>query len=136
VESALALTTTSVIRIEDIPAHLMNDLTGSSMLPALPEKRTDKIEREIIYRTLLDLKNDLTEIKELLVEELIPRVMGEPHAVAIEPMFHTSESLEEMERQAIIETLKQAHGNRRKTAKSLVISERTLYRKLKQYGLH
>ena len=40
-------------------------------------------------------------------------------------------TLEEAERQLISEALKQFDGNRRKTAKALGISERTLYRKLK-----
>jgi DNA-binding NtrC family response regulator len=44
-------------------------------------------------------------------------------------------SLEQLERQAIRETLKLTAGNREQTAKMLGIGERTLYRKLKEYGL-
>ncbi len=44
-------------------------------------------------------------------------------------------SLEQLEKRAIRETLKLTGGNREKAAKMLGIGERTLYRKLKEYGL-
>jgi len=44
-------------------------------------------------------------------------------------------SLEHLEKRAIRETLKLTGGNREQTAKLLGIGERTLYRKLKDYGL-
>jgi len=44
-------------------------------------------------------------------------------------------SLEQIEKRAIRETLRLAGGNREQTARLLGIGERTLYRKLKEYGL-
>jgi len=44
-------------------------------------------------------------------------------------------SLNELERQAIIETLAKTENNREKAAKILGIGERTLYRKIKEYNL-
>ncbi len=44
-------------------------------------------------------------------------------------------SLEQLEKRAIRETLRLTGGNREKTAQMLGIGERTLYRKLKEYGL-
>lgn len=44
-------------------------------------------------------------------------------------------SLEQLEKRAIRETLKLTGGNREQTARLLGIGERTLYRKLKEYGL-
>ena len=44
-------------------------------------------------------------------------------------------SLNELEKQAIIETLAKTGGNREKAAKILGIGERTLYRKIKEYNL-
>ncbi|MEA3227050.1 MAG: sigma-54 dependent transcriptional regulator [Planctomycetota bacterium] len=44
-------------------------------------------------------------------------------------------SLDELEKQAIEETLAKTKGNREKTAKILGIGERTLYRKIKEYNL-
>jgi len=44
-------------------------------------------------------------------------------------------SLEELEKQAILDTLARTRGNREKAAKILGIGERTLYRKIKEYNL-
>ena len=44
-------------------------------------------------------------------------------------------SLDELEKQAIIDTLAKTKGNREKAAKILGIGERTLYRKIKEYNL-
>ncbi|MDX2129342.1 MAG: sigma 54-interacting transcriptional regulator [Chloroherpetonaceae bacterium] len=44
-------------------------------------------------------------------------------------------TLEELERYAILETLKKNLGNKRKTAEALGITERTLYRKLNSYKI-
>jgi two-component system response regulator HydG len=44
-------------------------------------------------------------------------------------------SLNELEKQAIVDTLAKTKGNREKAAKILGIGERTLYRKIKEYDL-
>lgn len=44
-------------------------------------------------------------------------------------------SLSDMERRAVEDALTRHQGNRRKAAEELQISERTLYRKIKEYGL-
>ncbi|PHQ79572.1 MAG: hypothetical protein COB69_07680 [Phycisphaera sp.] len=44
-------------------------------------------------------------------------------------------SLDQLEKRAIRETLRLTAGNREHAAKLLGIGERTLYRKLKEYGL-
>ena len=49
--------------------------------------------------------------------------------------FEVGMSLEDLEREAIARTLASVEGNRRRAADMLGIGERTLYRKLKQYGL-
>ena len=58
----------------------------------------------------------------------------EVHAVDIDstPSIKT---LEQTERETIIEALNRNRGKRKKTAEELNISERTLYRKIKEYGL-
>ena len=45
-------------------------------------------------------------------------------------------SLNELQKQAIIDTLAKTKGNREKAAKILGIGERTLYRKIKEYNLY
>ena len=44
-------------------------------------------------------------------------------------------TMEEIERQAIIAVLRHARGNRRKAAEALGIGERTIYRKIRKYGI-
>ena len=44
-------------------------------------------------------------------------------------------SLNELEKQAIVDTLAKTGNNREKAAKILGIGERTLYRKIKEYNL-
>ena len=44
-------------------------------------------------------------------------------------------TISEIEREIIERTLDKNKGNRRETAKSLDISERTLYRKIKEFGI-
>jgi DNA-binding NtrC family response regulator len=44
-------------------------------------------------------------------------------------------SLNELEKQAIIDTLNKTQGNREQAAKILGIGERTLYRKIREYGI-
>ena len=52
-----------------------------------------------------------------------------------EEYVEESLSLEDWERQMIIKALEKNHGKRKSAAHDLKISERTLYRKIKEYGL-
>jgi len=49
--------------------------------------------------------------------------------------FEPGMSMSELEREAIVATLKDVDGNRRKAAEALDIGERTLYRKLREYDI-
>jgi len=51
------------------------------------------------------------------------------------PAATDEHTLQSMEAQHIVQLLKLHHGNRRQVAAALGISERTMYRKLKRYGL-
>jgi two-component system response regulator HydG len=44
-------------------------------------------------------------------------------------------TMDDMEKEAIQLALREVGGNRRKAAEQLQIGERTLYRKIKKYGL-
>ena len=50
-------------------------------------------------------------------------------------VFRQGMTMDEMEKEAIALALKEVGGNRRKAAEQLGIGERTLYRKIKKYGL-
>jgi len=112
----------------------------SDFLPIPLNKTPEQAERELIYRTLIALKLDINEIKENL-NQMIYRTNGQFGAARTDaPSVGSSaevkpQSLNAMERNMIKETLNRFNGNRRKTARALQISERTLYRKIKEFGL-
>ena len=104
-------------------------------------KTPEQAERELIYRALLEMKSDIMDIKHLLgqrqpaaeslgshyVEAKVDTDDGEPSPELM--------PLDQMEKKMIIAALDRYEGNRRLASKSLNISERTLYRKIKEYGL-
>lgn len=57
------------------------------------------------------------------------------HIQESEAVIEESFSIEEKERELIVKALEKNHGKRKLAAKDLGISERTLYRKLKEYNL-
>ncbi|MBK7335812.1 MAG: sigma-54-dependent Fis family transcriptional regulator [Saprospirales bacterium] len=122
-------------------------------------------EREILYKLLFDMKADLNDLKNLVFELIrrndlnVPEIAGFDAPMASfreaaisasqkpilmdkeESDFHKAEelevnlSLEEMEKELIERALKKHGGRRKDAAQDLGISERTLYRKIKQYLL-
>ena len=153
-----------------------------SQLPAI--KRNEKTssdfasEREILYKVLFDMKNDLNDLKKLTLElinhevsddvqeknqGLINKIYGQNtsddsqeafQALPVEKKLQeplenpvqsydyaetiTEEeplSLLQKEIEMIKRALERSKGKRKLAAKELGISERTLYRKIKQYDL-
>ena len=133
-------------------------------------------EREILYKVLFDMKNDLNDLKKLTLElmqgdsstevkeknqGLIEKIYGEDESKndsnnidfksdidievnpKIDSSFEYAETIEEEETLSLhdkeVEMIKQAlirtNGRRKNAAKELGISERTLYRKIKQHNL-
>jgi DNA-binding NtrC family response regulator len=117
---------------------------------------------EFLLRTLFDLRMDVDELRrefEIHRERqrdplALPAVsgaalypgafeLGGPMPLPVEPepeergtvVFRPGMTMEQMEREAIAAALREARGNRRRAAEMLDIGERTLYRKLKEYGL-
>jgi len=135
VESCIALTSLPVITTDDVPDYLLREVTLSNTLPVPAEQPTEHAERELIFRTLLDLKNDINDIKRFLFEQRVPTPVHDPHMVEVVPADSRNQTMEKLERQAIIDAINDTGGNRRKAAEQLGIGERTLYRKLKLYGI-
>ena len=111
-------------------------------LPALfgvKENKSFESEREILYQVLFDMRQDVTELKKLVHEIMTER--GKPSHNIDEDIQDTEEyveeslSLDEVEKEMIRKALEKHHGKRKSAAKDLNISERTLYRKIKEYGL-
>lgn len=65
----------------------------------------------------------------------VPSSKPEEEFQTPEEYVEESLSLDDWEKQMIIKALEKNHGRRKNAAKDLNISERTLYRKIKEYGL-
>jgi len=141
----------------------------------------DRKDRELVYRALVELRNDIADVKKMFANFLystfstknikaLPasvrdevdktEVSGvnvdlgdhatlgmqsmpgskdieEPDESELSSFLENDEipSIEEAEKFLIEQALKRFDGNRRKASETLGVSERTLYRKLDQYGL-
>ena len=132
-------------------------------------------EREILYKIMFDLKNDMNELKKFVLQmakskgfstdaiqdvgqesnneiEQLPQsysgqVKSEAESKAAfiiqnNDNFNESEEVEEtlsladMEKMMIIKSLEKFKGKRKNAADELGISERTLYRKIKEYEIN
>lgn len=142
-------------------------------LPALyrsEDQHSFNSEREILYKVLFDMKNDVNDLKKLVLEimktghadanvmennaqliqklytgtDSIPKYTV-PHSVVApegnpviqdtEEIVEESLSLADKEMELIKKALEKYHGKRKNAARELGISERTLYRKIKEYKL-
>jgi transcriptional regulator with PAS, ATPase and Fis domain len=119
------------LRDEERPRHL----------PVFAGRTPEQAERELLYRALLEMKNDIMDIKTLLENRREPVVHDAPEYVEADVDQETPAGpdrvlpLDEVEKRMIIGALDRFSGNRRLASRALNISERTLYRKIKEYGL-
>ncbi|MDG2492202.1 MAG: sigma-54 dependent transcriptional regulator [Flavobacteriaceae bacterium] len=154
-----------------------------SQLPAISPKEKESgdfaSEREILYKVLFDMKNDLNDLKKLTLElmkqetsedvqeknqSLIKKIYGEsPNESNLQPLntlpvesqyqenkmdaeesYDYAETIVEEEPLSLLQkeiemiktALERSKGKRKLAAEELGISERTLYRKIKQYDLN
>lgn len=124
---------TSMIRPTENPSAIVH----------LKGRTPEQAERELIYRALIDLRNEVVELKDIvrgtgggtIAPERAERFALPPRPSSPEELVQGLEemNLESMERTMILSALKRYHNNRRRAADALGISERTLYRKLNQY---
>lgn len=139
VESMLVIEGGKRIDTDDVRKYLKYKREDNRNLPVYTHKSLEEAERELILRALLEMKNDIMEIKDYLRHGNGSKV--DSHYV--EASFDTSnpddgppiEPVSEIERRAIIGALDRFKGNRRLASRALNISERTLYRKIKEYKL-
>jgi len=144
VETSLILNKGEVVNSDYVNSTL-NIRFDSRNLPVPLNIPHDKAERELIYRTLWALKLDVDEIKQMLMDIQNNNLNMEETSYRnqssdiIAEDFNDNEvrptTLAAMEREMIKKNLHKFGGNRRKAARALQISERTLYRKIKSYGL-
>lgn len=157
VESIIVLEKGERITSEMVAIQLgnkQNDASKNDALPVLTNQPTDSAERELILRQLFLLRQDVEFLKQLatpsqsalgsinppLIEAENDSMVSNLHIDEDSEFFIKNSSIgdmtiEDLEKEAIIRTLKFFSNNRRASAKSLGMSERTLYRKINQYGL-
>ena len=153
----------SVIEKErKLDANKINNLLPENKIntPIIFEdkNKADLSEREILYKVLFDMKKDLNELKkitfDLIKNEGNTEILGsiksdifdkndnndvfistEDHSSNETIQIEESLSLFEHEKKLIEKSLIKHKGKRKDAAAELGISERTLYRKLKEFGL-
>lgn len=138
VESMLVLEAGKYINVADVRRYLREYQEPAPVnrnLPVVTGKSVEQAERELILRALLEIKADIVELKDIVHNnaEALASVQQAHDPMAIQA--DSSLSLNEMERKLIAEALQRFKGNRRAAARALDISERTLYRKIKEYHL-
>ncbi|MBQ2423502.1 MAG: sigma-54-dependent Fis family transcriptional regulator, partial [Alistipes sp.] len=113
-------------------------------------------EREILYKILFDMRADINEMKQMLyrmggygtIQPITPEPRQEVAALLPNPVSHQVEYAEEiidenpqpatkadMQREQIVRALRRNGGSRRAAAAELFMSERTLYRRIKELGI-
>ena len=126
------------IRAVDVENRL-KEKTAAQTFPDLPvhvPKNREEVERELILTSLLSLNNDLKEVLRILRGEKAPEGGTWRGMVEVKEIDGAKpRNLEKMERDAIQDALGANAGNRRKAARQLGLSERTLYRRIKKYKL-
>ena len=139
-ESLIVLEKGKRVDEADVRKHLRQTNGGETErnLPVHLPRNVEQAERELILRALLDIKGNLMELKAMLDGQRsamdATREPGKGRVVVGEA-DHQAMSLQEMEQRMISAAVDRSKGNRRAAARALSISERTLYRKIKEYGL-
>lgn len=112
-----------------------------------PSENRDDIIRMVLqnHKDVLELRNELEQLKNF-VRQLLETTPIQQKSLLLpsneEEDFITMEdapitqNLKDLERTAIIEALERNNGKRGLAAKELGFSERTLYRKITEYGLN
>jgi DNA-binding NtrC family response regulator len=154
IESMVVLAPGREIGALDIPPDIREG--GGRLLPVhIPESARDITgqELEFIFRSLVELKVQIEDLRHRLDETAHPAEVldvrrvplhgddlvrardggREPEPAAV--LYRSGMKMSDVERAAIEAVLEETGGNRRKAAERLEIGERTLYRKIREYGL-
>ena len=156
VESILILQKGERITADMIENQLLDEddtQIKNDSLPVVINRDPDQAERELILRQLLYLRQDIEELKLMMKESSFSELNSIRN---INPNFDSTIqnneiisqndnlikgdvigafNTKDLEKEMIIRTLEHFNNNRRAAAKSLDMSERTLYRKINDYGI-
>jgi DNA-binding NtrC family response regulator len=151
IESMVVLAPEGEIRASDIPRDIRERGRGLPVRVAGATRDVAGQELEFIFRSLVELKLQVEELRRRLDEppqrvveviEVGPGSQTAPVAtLEAEPaaegevLYRPGMTMADVERATIEAALRETKDNRRKAAEILGIGERTLYRKLKEYAL-
>ena len=144
VETAIVLARGQKVNSQMVREQLSHNDEHVEVANALPMPlgiTREDAERELVYKALVSIGLEMKEMKSMLMQlfERIDHNYSENNVVysPVEPETEHIQikPLDEMEREIIEKALDRYNGNRRKVARALNISERTLYRKIKEYDL-
>ena len=134
--------------LRDLPEDFLHGNLSESTdnLPVPVNLRPEEAERELLYRSILSLKEDVKSVLDILKVfqmqmdgDELPTAMSERMGAGRfgrDLSGHGSpRRLDDVEKEMIIKALEENRGHRRKAAEQLGISERTLYRKIKDFGI-
>jgi DNA-binding NtrC family response regulator len=149
-ESLLVLSQGKRIGLGDLPEHVVHPDPLSRDLPVRVGRPRHEIERDLLLGRLAGIEHRVQYLTELVIglrnaltggappprEEIIRdgvsyREVPDAGELVIEP----GTPIKQVEQELIARTLEEVGGNRKKAAKLLGIGERTLYRRMKEYGL-
>ena len=163
-ERISALETTRVVTA-DILAGYLSPMETSAPTTMGRERMGDDFstERELLYKILFDMRSDINDLKRMLNELMrgvghnVPQQPMSQEVIGLLPSSgvshtetHTSDYAEseevvevphremskaDMQREQILRALRNNNGRRRDAAKELFLSERTLYRRIKELGI-
>jgi DNA-binding NtrC family response regulator len=152
IESMVVLAPEGEIRASDIPRDIRERGRGLPVRVLGATRDVAGKELEFIFRSLVELKLQVEELRRRLDERPPPHRVevievdqrgtpfaaveaGPPEPEPTAVLYRPGMSMADVERAAIAAALKENRGNRRRAAEVLGIGERTLYRKLKQYAI-
>ena len=113
-------------------------------------------ERELLYKVLFDMRNDINDLKRMMLEMRLGAMSAQPmerkdvigllpsKSPSIAEDYAESEEIfdepreltkADVQREQIIRALRRHDGRRKEAAAELFMSERTLYRKIKELGI-
>jgi transcriptional regulator with PAS, ATPase and Fis domain len=132
IETAAALNKTGILS-EDSFVNLLSKPRIEEETKNLPihlQRSSESLDREMILGALIEIKKDLNELKNFAYRSNIPQKSEEANYDLDEIIPITK-----LEKDAIKKALSFTKESKRKAANLLGISERTLYRKIKEYGI-
>lgn len=157
-EQISAIEETRTITPEILSKYLTESRGSSPSITGSARMEEMNSERELLYKILFDMRNDINELKRMVMEmhggyaapmrssgvehnDIVGLLPSQAHGGEV---YAESEIVEEtpremskadMQRDKIVRALRRHGGSRRAAAAELFMSERTLYRKIKELGI-